>query len=167
MSIMTILFVPIMSILCCTSVFGTVTESKNSQCCQKVSTEQKEEFTYDNSKSYVDDLLRKVEDLQENIDNIELDLNRELSMKLDDLLGFRNIVQRKLKNNNSPISWIINKFKLYRISRDINKVESDIRKNNIMVENLNKEIDSIIKEIARISKTNYQVKFLKKYCNCD
>ena len=157
------LFLPVLSLICYTSTLSANTIDENSICSYQNITEQ-EVISHDDTKSYIDILLSNIENLQKSIDDIELDFNRELNLKLDDLLGFRKTIHRELENSNSVGSWISDKLKLYKVNQKIKKIESQIHENNAKVEALNKAVDFINEEIIQITKSEFINKISEKYC---
>ena len=161
------LFLPVLGVVCYTSNFSTMAKGEDLNFSHKNIIEQTTIPSYSNVESHIDALLDNIENLQKNIDDIELDFNRELSLKLSDLFGFKNIIEKELENNDSMSAWISNKLKLYQINREIEEVENRIRDNNTTIETLNKEIDFINEEIIQINKDKFISEISEKYCNCD
>lgn len=161
------LFIPILGVIYCVSSFSTTAKSEDLNfSCENI-IEQRDESQYSDVKFHINALLDDIENIQKNIDTIELDVNRELSIKLNDLFGFKNIIEKKLENNNSMSSWINNKLKLYQINHEIEKIENQISENNTTIETLNKEIDFINEEIVRINKNKFINEISEKYCDCN
>lgn len=161
------LFLPILSAVCCISNLSIMAINEDLNFSYENSIDQQTVSSYDDVKSCIDALLSNIENIQKDIDTLEFDSNRELNFKLNDLLGFKNIIEKELENNSSMTGWISNKLKLYQIDNEIEIIENKIHENNATIETLNKEIDLINEEIVQINKSKFVNEISKKYCNCN